>query len=194
MQDIAVDVEANLKMREKQRKAEQEERLHSVLQKSEEMMQLITMKVESLERHDTSVVQEESSDIHEQTYHKSDDIFIEPYVKEQSPDILCEYNSFSSFNCLPKYDLYDDDYEPNDQISLAEESDPILAGSSVQVQQPEPNDQHAHLSYEEKEENAECVDFSEGTLPFCFESFQFIKDNYHVVYDQVSPRVAIDRL
>jgi len=57
-------------------------------------------------------------------------------VKEQSPDMLCEYNSFHSFSCLPKYDEYFDDDNHNDQISLAEVSDPILAESNVQVQQP----------------------------------------------------------
>jgi len=76
-------------------------------------------------------LQEESSDIHKQTCYKTDDVFIQPYVKEQSPDMLYEYNSFPSFSCLPKYDEYDDDYEPSDQISLAEESYPILAGSEV---------------------------------------------------------------
>lgn len=152
------------------------------------------MKVESLERQDTSVVQEESSDIHEQTYHRTDDVFIQPYVKEKSPDMLYEYNSFPSFSCLLKYDEYDDDYEPNDQISLAEESDPILAGSEVQAQQLESNDQRAHFSYEEEEGYAANVEFKEGNLPFCFESFQFIKDKYHAVYDQVSPCVAIDHL
>jgi hypothetical protein len=134
MQDIAVDVEANLRRREEQRKAEQEERFHSVLQRIEKMMRLITMKVECSKHQNRSVSQQESSDNNEQTFHKTYDIFIQPYMMEQSPDILCEYNSFSSFNCLPKYDLYDDDYEPNDQISLAEESDPILAGSEVQAQ------------------------------------------------------------
>jgi len=147
MQDVALDVESNLKRREEQHKAEQEERLHSVLQRIEEMMQLIIMKVECLEHQNKSVLQEESSDIHEQTCYKTDDVFIQPYVKEQSPDMLYEYNSFPSFSCLPKYDEYDNDYEPNDQISLAEESDPILAGSEVQAQQPEPSDQLAHFSY-----------------------------------------------
>jgi len=98
------------------------------------MMQLITMKVECLEHQNRSVLQEESSDIHEQTCHKTDDVFIQPYVKEQSPNMLYEYNSSPSSSCLPKYDEYDDDYEPNGQISLAEESDPILAGSEVQAQ------------------------------------------------------------
>ena len=49
MQDMAVDVEANLKMREKQRKAEKEEKLLYLLKETEEMMQQIAMKVECLE-------------------------------------------------------------------------------------------------------------------------------------------------
>lgn len=139
-------------------------------------------------------MQEESNVIHEQTCHKTDDIFIQPDVKEQSPDILYEYNSFSSFNCLPKYDEYDDDYEPNDQISLAEESEPILAERTVQDQQPKINDQRAYLSYEVMEESAENFDFSEGNLPFCVDSFQFIKENYHAVNKQVSASVDINHL
>ena len=154
-------------------------------------MQLITMKVECLEHQNRSVSQQKSSDIHEQTCHKTDDIFIQPYMMGQSPDIQYEYNSFPSFSCLPKYDEYFDDDEHIDQISSIEESDPILAESEVQAQQLECNEQRAHFSYEEKEENAENFDISEGTLPFCLESFQFIKENYHDVYDQVSSSLVI---
>jgi len=75
------------------------------------------------------------------------------------------------FHCLPKYDLYDDKYAPQIQISLVEQPEPILGESSVQVQQSEPSDQPDHFSYEEREENAENFEFNEGTLPFCFESF-----------------------
>lgn len=46
---------------------------------------------------------------------------------EKSPDILYEHNIFSSFNFLPKYDEYDVDDEPNDQISVTEESELTLA-------------------------------------------------------------------
>jgi len=159
MQDVAVDVEENLKRTEEQHKAEQEERLHSVLQKTEEMMQLITMKVECLEHQNRSVSQQGRSDIHEQTCHKTNDIFIEPYVKEHSPDMLYEYNSFPSFSCLPKYDEYFDDDEHNYQISSTGESNPILAESEIQAQQLECNKQHAHFSYEEKEENVANVEF-----------------------------------
>jgi len=194
MQDIAVDVEANLKMREKRLKAEQEEKLQSLLQDSEQTMQRIKMRAECLEHHNSSVLQEESSDIHEQTNNKTDDVFIQSYVKEQSPDMLYEYNSFPFFSCLPKYDEYDDDYEPNDQITSTEESNPTLERSEDQAQQPEPTDQLAHFSYELEKENAECFDFSEGTLRFCFESFQFIRDNYHAINNQVSTCFDTDHL
>ena len=127
MQDITVDVEANLKMRERRCKAEQEEELHSLLQDSEQTMQRIKTRAEYLEHHNRSVLPEESSDIHEQTCNKTDDVFIQSYVKEQSPDMLYEYNSFPFFGFLPKYDEYDDEYEPNDQIIRAEESNPISA-------------------------------------------------------------------
>ena len=92
MQNMAVDVEVNLKIREEKRKAEKEEKLDSLIEKSEEMMQNITMKVECLEHQDTSVLQKERSDSHEQVFAKLDDRFIEHYVEEQSPDLLCEYN------------------------------------------------------------------------------------------------------
>ena len=134
MQVVAMDLEANLKRREEQRKEEQEKKLHRLLQRTEEMMQLSTMKVECLEHQNIFVLQQESSDIHEKTCHKIDDIFIQPYMMEQSPDILYEYNSFPSFSCLPKYDEYFDDDDHNDQIGLAEGSEPSLAESNVQDQ------------------------------------------------------------
>lgn len=175
MQDIDVDMEENLKRREEQHKVEQEERLHSMLQKTKEMMQQITLKVECSEHQNRSVSQQESSDIHEQTCPKTDDIFIQPYMMEQSPDMLCEYNSFHSFSCLPKYDEYFDDDDHNEQISLAKVSDPILAESNVQDQQPKLSDQFADLSYEEEEENAENCDFSKGTLPFFLNLFNLLR-------------------
>jgi len=95
------------------------------------MIQKITLKVEGLERQSMSIVQEESSGIYEQICHRSDDIFIEPYAKEQAPNIPYEYDSFSPFTCLPKYDLYDDECEPQIQISCAERFHSILAERNV---------------------------------------------------------------
>jgi len=97
------------------------------------------MKAEGLDHHDTSVFQKEKIDIQEQIstdsiYHKLDDRFIEQYVEEQSPDLLCESDSISSFSILPKYDQYDDDYVPQIQINLTEESEAIFGKRKVQVQ------------------------------------------------------------
>jgi len=119
--------------------------------------------------------------------------YSQQYV-EKSPDLLCEYIGFSSFSCLPKYDQYDDDYVFEIQFIPAEESDAILGERNVRIQQPEPSDQLDCFSYGIKEENAENIEISEGTLPFCFESFQFIKDNYHAVCNQVSSSFDTDHL
>ena len=157
------------------------------------------MKAECLECQDTSILQKEKIDIHEQIstnsiYHKSDDRFVEKYGEEESPDLLCEYDSVSSFICPPKYDQYDDDYVPQIQINLTEESEAILGERNVQIQQLESSDQLVHFSYEEEEESVENFETSEGTLPFCFESFQFIRDNYHAIRNQVSTSFVIDHL
>lgn len=193
MQDVVVDVEVNLKIREEKRKAEEEERLYSLIKESEQIMQSITLKIEGLEHQNTSVLQREEIDIHEPISPKSDDIFTVQYMDE-SPDLLCEYHSFSSFSCLPKYDQYDEDYAPQIQINLAEELEAFLGESNVQVLQPEPSDVLAHFNYEEREENAENFEANEGNLPFCFESFQFIKDNYHAVCNQMSTSFDISYL
>jgi len=167
--------------------------LHILLKESEEMMQKVTLKVEGLERKNTSVLQREENDIHKPISPKSDDVFTEKCV-EESPNLPREYDSFPSFSCLLKYDLYDDDYVSEIQYIPAEELDLILGESSIQVSQPGIGDRLAHFSYEEKEENIENSEFSEGALPFCFEPFQFIKDNYHAICNQVSSTVDIDHL
>jgi len=157
------------------------------------------MKAECLDHQGTSVLEKEKFDIHEQIstnsiYHKSDDRFIEQYVEEQSPDLLYESDSISSFSNLPKYDQYDDDYVPQIQINLTEESESILGKRKVQVQQLESSDQLVHFSYEEEEESAENFETSEGTLPFCFDSFQVIRNNYHAIRNQMSISFDIDHL
>jgi len=105
------------------------------------------MKTECLERQDTSILRKERIDIHKQIFAKSEDRFIEQYVKEQSPDLLCESGCTSFFGIPPKYDQYDDDYKPQVQINLIEESETIFGKSKVQVQQPESSDQLLHFSY-----------------------------------------------
>ena len=115
-------------------------------------------------------------------------------MEEQSPNLLCESANISSFSNLPKYDQYDDDYVPQIQINLIEESETILGNKKVQVQQLESSDQLLHFSYEVEEESVENFEVSECSLPFCFSSFQFIRDNCRAIRNQPSISFDLDHL
>lgn len=69
----------------------------------------------------------------------------------------------------------------------------MLGKRKAQVQQLEYRDQLVHFSNEE-EENAENFETSEGTLPFCLESFQFIRDNYDAIRNKRSKSFDTDHL
>jgi len=69
-----------------------------------------------------------------------------------------------------------------------------LGKSKFQAQQLESTDHLVHFSYVQEEESAEVFEASEGTLPFYFESFLFIRDNYHVIRNQVSTSFGINHL
>ena len=43
-----------------------------------------------------------------------------------------------------------------------------------------------HISYDNDEESVANFEVSEGYLPFCFASFQFIRDNIHEIKNQLS--------
>ena len=51
-----------------------------------------------------------------------------------------------------------------------------------------------HISYDNDEEGAENFEVSEGSLPFCFASFQFIRDNFHAIRNQLSTSLYLDVL
>ena len=117
MQNMAVDVEVNLKTRREKLKAEKEEKLDILINKTKEMLQKITMKVEFFVQnyHDTFVSQNEKVDNHEQilvnsNYHKSEDRVIEPYVERQSTDLICTFGDITLYDDVPKLDQYDDNY------------------------------------------------------------------------------------
>ena len=55
-------------------------------------------------------------------YHRSEDRFIKQYVEEKASDLMCVFDDINSFDDLPKYDQYDDDYVFQIQINLADES------------------------------------------------------------------------
>ena len=49
-----------------------------------------------------------------------------------------------------------------------------------------------HISYGSEEESAENLEVSEGSLPICFASFQFIRDNFYAIRNQQSLSFDID--
>ena len=48
------------------------------------------------------------------------------------------------------------------------------------------------ISHDSEEGRAENVEISEGSLPLCFSSFQFIRENYHAINNQQSLGIMID--
>ena len=69
-----------------------------------------------------------------------------------------------------------------------------MCEKEVHFQQLEYSDQPMHISYGNDEESAESFDVSEGYLPLCFDSFQFIRDNFHAIRNQTSTSLDLDRL
>lgn len=80
---------------------------------------------------DTFISQKEEVDSHEQilansNYHRSEYRFIEQYAERQSPDLMCMFDDITSFNDLPKYDQYDDNYVLQIQTNFIEQSETSL--------------------------------------------------------------------
>ena len=50
------------------------------------------------------------------------------------------------------------------------------------------------VSYDNDEESETNFEVSEGSLPFCFDSFQFIRDNYHAIRNQMSTSLDLNHL
>ena len=69
-----------------------------------------------------------------------------------------------------------------------------MGNKEIQFQKLENSDYLVHFSHENEEESAETFEISEGTLPFCFASFQFIRDNFHAIRNQMSTSLDINYL
>jgi len=128
MQNIVVHVEVNFQIRREKLKVEKEEKLDILMKKTEERMKKITMKDDffAQNHHDTFISQKEKVDIHEQIptnskYHRSEDRFIEQYMEEKSLDLTCMFDDITSFDDLPKYDQYDDNYVLQIQTNFIEQ-------------------------------------------------------------------------
>ena len=51
-----------------------------------------------------------------------------------------------------------------------------------------------HISYDSDEESEIFFEVSEGYFPFCFDLFQFIRDNIHAIRNQLSTSLDLDHL
>ena len=51
-----------------------------------------------------------------------------------------------------------------------------------------------HISYDNDEESVANFEVREGSLPFCFDSYQFIRDNFHAIRNQLSTSLDLDPL
>ena len=49
-----------------------------------------------------------------------------------------------------------------------------------------------HINYGSDEESVENLEVSEGSLPLCFTSFQFIRDIFHAIRNQQSLNFDLD--
>jgi len=114
-------------------------------------------------------------------YHRSEDRFIKQCVEEKSADLMCVFDDITSFDDLPKYDQYDDNYVLQIQTNFTEQSETSFGKKEIRFHQLENNDQLVHFSYESEEENVENLEISEASLPLYFESFQFLKGMWYKI-------------
>ena len=108
--------------------------------------------------------------------------------------MTCMLDDVFYIDYLPQFDQYDDDYVLQIEANLADKLVASLWKEEVHFQQLEYSDQSMHISYDSDEESASNFYVSEGSFPFCFDSFQFIKDNFHAIRNQLSTSPNLDHL
>ena len=67
---------------------------------------------------------------------------------------MCMFDDITSFDDLPKYDQYDDNYVLQIQINFTEQLEASLGNKEIQFQQLENSDHFIHINYESEEESA----------------------------------------
>ena len=150
MQNIAVNVEVNLQIKQEKLEAKEEEKktiaevkISLLVRKLDEITQEITMKEEFfIQIHHEEI---EEVDSHEQiplnsNYHRLENEFIDQYEEEESSDLMCMFDDIPSFDYLPKYDHYDDSYVLQTQANFTEKSEASLWYEETQFWQPEYSD------------------------------------------------------
>ena len=212
MQNSVVDVEANLlitraKLKEEEMKniypeesTSLEVKLDILVSVVEDMMQKITTRNEhDVQDHGLLIGEKQVVDpknvLSYPSCHRSDnDCFIDKLGEDRSVDLTCMLDDVFYSNDLPKFDQYDDDYVLQTEASLVGKSTVGLWKEEVHFQTLEYSDQPMHINYGCEEESANFFEVSEGSLPFCFTSFQFIRDNFRAIRNQPSISFDIDHL
>ena len=95
-------------------------------------------------------------------------------LEKKYVDIMCMIDDIPSFEDLPKYDQYDDNYVLQIQANFTEKSLASLWDEEVQFQQLKYSDQTIHIKYGSEEESSEIL--KESSIPLCSKAFQFLKD------------------
>lgn len=162
------------------------------------MMQKITMRDEFSvqDHHDPLILEKEegASPKHLPTnpsYHIPENGFIDKSEEKQSANLMCMFDDIT-FDDFPNFDKYDDDYFIQIEANLTDQSTAGLWEEEVQFQQLEYSDQPMHISYGSEEESEKNLEVSEGSLPLCFTSFQFIRDNFDAIKNQQSLSFNLD--
>ena len=95
---------------------------------------------------------------------------------------------------FPRFDQYYGDYVLQTEANLIDKSAASLWKEEVHFLKLEYSDQPMHIRYDSDEESATNFEVSEGHFPFCFASFQFIRDNFHAIRSQLSTSLDLDHL
>ena len=212
MQNSAVNVEAHLLIRRARMKEEEmknmdptestslEVKLDILVSAVEKMMGKINARNENNVQAHGSLIEEEQMGApkHFVSYpscHRSDnDCFVDHLGEERTVDMTCMIDDMFYTDDLPHYDQYDDDYVLQTNANLADKPAASLWEEKVHFQQLEYNVQPSHISYDIDEQSAAKLEVSEGSMPFCFDSFQFIRDNYHEIRNQMSTSLDLNHL
>lgn len=212
MQNNAVDVEAHLLIRRENLKEEEmrnidpkestslEVNLDILVSAVEDMMQKITTRNDYDVQAHGSLIEEEqvANPKHFFSYpncHRSNnDCHIDNLGEERSIDMTCMLDDVFYTDDLPQFDQYDDDYVLQMEANLVDKSTTSLWKEEVHFQQLKNSDQPIHISYGSEEESVANFEGSEGSLPFCSASFQFIRDNFHAIRNQFSTSLDMDHL
>jgi hypothetical protein len=98
-------------------------------------------------------------------------------AEEQPTDMMCMFDDISYLDNLPKYDQYDDDYVVEIDVDCSKKPTACFWEKEAQLQIKYDN-QPLHNNYDNNEENATNLRVSERSMPLCFSSFQFLRENY----------------